>query len=643
MVVPGTAAPLVEPQRREAQEQFRQLMDHLEQVFWITDIGSGSVTYVSPAYETIWERTCQSLYDEPCTLLDSIHEEDRERMAGVLLGESPSAGYDEEFRILRPDGEIRWIWGRSYPVKDSENHVSRFAGIAEDVTERKKSERERSRLAAIIEYSDDAVLSINVDGIIIGWNSGAERQYGYSAEEVLGRSISRLYPPGHDPDYVRMIGNLVSANEPAKPFDAVRLRKDGTLVHVRVNVAPILDCDGEIVGTSQIARDIAEIRQLEARFIEAQKLDVVGKLAGGIAHDFNNFLAVIMSYAELMTQALDAHAPGRRYAEEIHRAAERAVKLTRQLLVFSRKQAVDPVVLELAEIVGATATMMRRLLAETIEVDVVTHPGSGYIKADSGYVGQLIMNLVINARDAMPEGGKLTIATGRLSIGDDNSEAFPKLSRGEYLVVTVTDTGTGMTDEVRRHLFEPFFTTKAHGTGLGLATCQTIALQSNAQIDVASEPGRGSAFSVYFPRVDDPVESTRPARSGSLTGGTETLLVVEDEPAVLEMLVTVLKSLGYEVLQAVNGQDGLRVALEHTGHPISLVVTDATMPLMNGKVMADWLRATYPGIRVLFTSGYTDEIIAQDGELEPGTAFLAKPYDLAALSGRVRELLDMAY
>ncbi|MCM2314948.1 MAG: ATP-binding protein [Thermoanaerobaculia bacterium] len=525
LVVPGSTAPLVEPMRRAAQEQFRQLMDNLEQVYWISDLEPRSVIYVSPAYETIWGRTCQSLYDEPQSFINSIHVEDRERMVGIAFGENSSRGYDEEFRILRPDGEIRWIWGRSYPVKDAVGHVGRFSGIAEDVTERKASEREN--------------------------------------------------------------------------------------------------------------------RRLEAQFIEAQKLDVVGRLACGIAHDFNNFLAVIMSYSELMIQRLEAHDPGRKYAEEIHLAAARAGDLTRQLLVFSRGQLVEPVVLDLNELVGATATMMRRLLGEAIEMNVATKSLNGRIVADSGYVGQLIMNLAINARDAMPDGGKLTIATGELSIGSDDAEAHPKLPDGDYLVLTVSDTGLGMNEQVKEHLFEPFFTTKTHGTGLGLATCRTIAQQSNAHIEVASEPGSGTTFNVYFPRVaGDLAAPSRPARSGSLPRGTETLLVVEDEPAVLEMVCTVLESLGYEVLQAVNGQEGLRVAREHTGNPIGLVLTDATMPVMSGKVMADWLRATYPGIKILFTSGYTDEIIALNNEFEPGMAFLAKPYSLAALAGRVRELLD---
>jgi CheY-like chemotaxis protein len=274
----------------------------------------------------------------------------------------------------------------------------------------------------------------------------------------------------------------------------------------------------------------------------------------------------------------------------------------------------------------------------------VTRTLSGRIVADSGYVGQLIMNLAINARDAMSDGGQLTIATGELSVDARGSEAYPKLSGGDYVVLTVSDTGTGMTDEVRQRLFEPFFTTKAHGTGLGLATCMTIAEQSNARIDVASESGKGTTFSVFFPRVDEAAaERAHPAHSEPLKGGTETLLVVEDEPAVLEMVVTVLVSLGYEVLQAVNGQDGLRVARENSGPPIRLVLTDATMPVMNGKVMVDWLRATYPDLRVLFTSGYHDEIIAENGDLEPGMAFLPKPYTLAALAGQVRALLDTPF
>jgi two-component system cell cycle sensor histidine kinase/response regulator CckA len=498
------------------------------------------------------------------------------------------------------------------------------------------------RLAAIIEYSDDAIVSKTVDGIVIGWNHGAERLYGYTAEEMIGRPIATLFPPENYQEYLRIM-KAVKGGNAVPAFDTVRRRKDGTLINVSVGFTPIEARDGEIVGASKSSHDITRIKKLEAQFIAAQKMEVVGHLAAGVAHDFNNILAVIMGYGDLITSDLAPESPLRKYTEEIRQASERAAGLTRQLLVFSRKQTVQPVVLDLNDVVNDLDKMLRRLIDENIAMTIVPGKEIGRIKADAGYIGQVVMNLVVNARDAMPKGGKLTIATSNVTLDENYAHTHTGAIPGDYVMFSVSDTGTGMTDEVKAHLFEAFFTTKpkGKGTGLGLATCQTIVQQSGGHIGIYSEPGKGTTFKIYFPRVELPLDvAARPVPTGPLPRGTETLLVVEDEPSLRHLACGVLEAQGYEVLTATNGQDALQVAREHKGSPIRLVITDVIMPQMGGKVMAEWLKTIYPNLRILFTSGYTDDAIVQHGVLEPGIAFLPKPYTPVALACKVRAMLD---
>jgi two-component system cell cycle sensor histidine kinase/response regulator CckA len=350
-----------------------------------------------------------------------------------------------------------------------------------------------------------------------------------------------------------------------------------------------------------------------------------------------------MGYSDLIMVKTWPDSPLRKYAEEIRHASERAAGLTRQLLVFSRKQTVQPVVLDLNDVVKDLDKMLRRLIDENIEMTIVPGKQIGRIKADSGYVGQVLMNLVVNARDAMPNGGKLTIATNNVTLDENYARTHTGAIPGDYVMLSVSDTGTGMTDEVKAHLFEAFFTTKpkGKGTGLGLATCQTIVQQSGGHIDVYSEVGKGTTFKIYFPRVEQPLDvAARPIQTGPLPRGTETLLVVEDEPSVRHLAAQCVGSAGLQVLRPQRPGCVACVAREHKGSPIRLVVTDVIMPLMGGKVMAEWLKTTYPDLKILFTSGYTDDAIAQHGVLEPGVAFLPKPYTPADLARKVREMLD---
>ncbi len=387
----------------------------------------------------------------------------------------------------------------------------------------------------------------------------------------------------------------------------------------------------------------AERRELETQFIEAQKMDVMGQLAGGVAHDFANILGVIIGYSDLIALDLGPGNPLQKYTDEIRLASERAAGLTRQLLLFSSHETVQPVVLDLNDVIREIARMLRRLIDENIELAIVPGDLLGRVKADPGYLGQVLMNLVVNARDAMPEGGTLTITTSNVTLADEHTHIVRgELSR-DYVLLSARDTGTGMTEEVKKRLFEAFYTTKpkGKGTGLGLATCRTIVHQCGGHIEVATELGGGTEFKIYFPRAEQVLTAAVPSvPARPLPRGTETLLVVEDEPTVRHLARSILKAQGYEVLTAANGQEGLRVIRDHAGPPVSLVISDLIMPLMGGKVMAEWLNTTYPDLKILFTSGYTDDTIAHLGALDVGVEFLPKPYTPAGLLRKVGEMLS---
>jgi PAS domain S-box-containing protein len=506
-----------EPGRQESQEQFRELMAHLEQVFWIKNAADDAVLYVSPAYEAISGRTCQSLYHDFQTFLDAIHPQDRARVAGVMAGQRETGGYEQEYRIVRPDGQIRWMWARSYPVRDPAGEVTRFAGIAEDITERRALEADRARLAAIVEYSEDAIVSMSVECVIIGWNRGAERQYGYTAEEIIGCPLSVLFPPEQYEAYQRILGK-VRRGEPAVSQDTLRRRKDGSLIHASVNIFPIEARDGELLGASKISRDVTALKRLEAQFIEAQKMEVVGQLAAGMAHDFNNLLYVILGSSDLMLDSLGASAPMRMHVETIRQAAESASGLTRQLLALGRKDHAAPVELDLEVLVTSLDRMLRQLLTERISLRIAHGERVGRVRADPDRLGHVLLNLVLNARDAMPEGGELSIATSHATLDEEYARAHPGVTPGDYALLTVTDTGTGLGEEARTHLFEPFFTTKPRGggTGLGLASCDFIVRQFGGHIRVSSAPDRGTTLQVVLPVVAEAQGAARQPPAGAI-------------------------------------------------------------------------------------------------------------------------------
>jgi two-component system, cell cycle sensor histidine kinase and response regulator CckA len=545
-----------------------------------------------------------------------------------------------EIDYVHPDGTVVPIELNATTLKAGDS--LRILTLCRDISGRKRAEESQARLATAVEQAAETIVITDTRGTILYANPAFERTTGYTLAEALGQNPRLLKSGKHGPEFYRRMWEVLDRGETWSGH-FINQRKDGVFYEEDATISPVRDVTGTVVNYVAVKRDVTREKQLEAQMHQAQKMEAIGQLAGGVAHDFNNILSVIIGYCEMITADLKPDNPLHTYAGEIRHAADHATGLTRQLLVFSRKQKVQPVVLNLDDTVRDLNKILRRLIGEDIEMSVVPGKQVGHIMADPGHVGQVLMNLAVNARDAMPNGGKLTIATSNVTLDEPYTRTHAGVNPGDYVMLSVSDTGAGMTPEVKARLFEALFTTKpaGKGTGLGLATCQTIVQQSGGHIDVESQIGEGATFRIYFPRANEPVESTGgPIRSGPLPRGTETVLLVEDEQSVRNLAANVLEALGYRVLRANNGQEALRLVHDHKGPPIRLVVTDVIMPQMGGKVMADWLKTTDPDLKILFTSGYTDDAIAQQGVLEPGVAFLAKPYTPEALARKVRDVLD---
>lgn len=399
-----------------------------------------------------------------------------------------------------------------------------------------------------------------------------------------------------------------------------------------------------ITGVANQVTTVLEAKGLEQRLLQAQKMESIGRLAGGVAHDFNNLLTAMTGYTTLSLEMVPSDDPVREFLQELQKSVDRATNLNKQLLTFARRQATEPKVIDLNELILDVGKMLRRLISEDIELIIRPAAEPCTVKVDPDQLTQVLVNMAVNARDAMPQGGRLTIETARVhaSLNEPELHARPEATPGAHILLSISDTGTGMTDEVKEHLFEPFFTTKekGKGTGLGLATCYGIIKQNNGHIQVQSEVGQGTTFKVYFPQTTEAPASLHTKQTQPMRGGVETILLVEDEPSVRELTSHVLRQLGYTVLEADSGEQALSLVQQHTQTPIHLLLSDVVMPRMSGCELMQKLHAVRSDIKVLLMSGYADEAIARHGALEPGVAFLQKPFSPETLASKVREILD---
>jgi len=589
--------------------------------------------------------------------MERVHPEDRARVRQQVEDDT-GAGRDvvADYRFRTRDGRYLEVQDRGRVVRDGTGRPARMVGSLVDVSERKRAEavlrESEARHRAVLESAMDAFVGMDHEGRVTEFNPAAERMFGRARADVLGRDLASVIIPRSFRDaHRRALARHLATGETSilgGRVEVAALRADGGEFPVELTVTRARTEDPPMFNA--YIRDLTDQKRaesarasLELQLQQAQKMEAVGRLAGGVAHDFNNLLTVITGRAHMLLSRLKPGEPLHRDVELIQKTSQRAVALTSQLLAFSRKQVVQPRVLELGPLVGEMAPLLQRMIGEDLELSVEPVEGSGRVRIDPGQMQQVLMNLTVNARDAMPGGGRVTVSIRDVDVSETTALSRANLPPGPYVVLAVSDTGTGMSAETAAHIFEPFFTTKeqGRGTGLGLSTVYGIVEQSHGHIEVQSEVGRGSTFTIYLPRVEEPVAG-RPAETGRrLRTTARTVLVVDDEPEVLELATEILRRVGYSVLEAPDGAAALEVARRHEGE-IHLLVTDMVMPGMSGRDLAEQLGALRAGLRVLYISGYVQDAAARVALASERSAFVAKPFTPELLIDRVRELLAPA-
>jgi len=551
--------------------------------------------------------------------------------------------------------------GSEFPVEISLSPVATGNGavvlsVIRDISDRKRIEEElrhvneeldrrktrelrdsQNRLALIVDSSQDAIIGKNLDGIITHWNTGAEAIYGYTALEMIGRNISVLCPPDR-PDEIPGILAKIRRGERVEYFESVRVTKDGRRLNMSISVSPIHDTDGRVVGASAIGRNITAQKKIEDQLRQSQKMEAVGRLAGGVAHDFNNLLGIVTACTELLRGRVDGDSL--EYVDNIREAAKRGAALTRQLLAFSRRQPVQTQMLDLNERLKEVSKLLKPLMGDDVEIMLPSPSGSAIVEADPGQLDQIVLNLAVNSRDAMPHGGKLIIETGVFDL-DASFAREHSMSPGRYVMLAVSDNGMGMDEATRSRIFEPFFTTKesGKGSGLGLATVYGIVKQSGGHIWVYSEPSRGTTFKIYLPSAEHKLGLGTEARADLLPAQRDgvTILLAEDDPIMRKLTRKMLEEHGYKVLEAIDGEAALDVIASNSTR-IDLTLTDVVMKGMNGPELVLRLMDSHPEMKVVYMSGYTGELVAHQG-LQTGIRLLEKPFTRSTLLRTIDEAL----
>ncbi len=635
-----TARVRAEQALRKSEERFSKAF-HLNPIAMvISSLADGRIIDVNDGFLRLFGLPRDEVIGQTSLLLD-MWQQPADRALAIAAIQRDGALRDMEVRI-RASGENRDVLLSA--------DLLQLAGEAcilttlYDISERKHAEQalheSRQQLQAILDNAP-ALISLkrpNGDYMLVNRRFGT--LFERAPETIIGRSDAELFPPALAATLQANDQAVLQRGRPIELEEIVPLH-DGPHTYSSIKF-PLVDLRGEAYALCSIATDITERKLLEAQLVQAQKMDSIGQLAGGIAHDFNNLLTAISGYTELVLAGLATTDPSRDDLEEVLKAANRATTLTRQLLAFARRQPIAPHVINLNTLVTDIDKLLRRLISEDIALDIRLTPGLHPVKVDPGQIEQVVLNLVVNARDAMPEGGYLLIETGNVILDPRYAHGHLDIPAGRYVMLAVTDSGMGMAPEVQAHVFEPFFTTKdpGKGTGLGLSTCYGIVKQHGGTIWIYSEIGQGTTVKVYLPESDAVLSTSAPKLDAQMPGGGETILLVEDEDAVRALAARSLRACGYTVIEAINGAEALRIARAYAPATIHMLLSDVVMPQMGGKAVAEQVTALYPNIRVLFISGYTEHATLHNSRIDAGSAFLQKPFTPALLARKVRDVLD---
>jgi two-component system cell cycle sensor histidine kinase/response regulator CckA len=638
---------------KESEDQYRHLVENSPVIVWSFSDKRGTL-FASSRVKSILGYSPDFLYENPWLWNKSIHPDNQYSVAQSIKDFASGKDLSVEYRIKDSSGNWRWFHDRSIG-KHREGEATIIEGISIDITERKRAEsalrESEERYRTLVETSPDAISLLDLNLNIVMVNRPALALYGYeSLEEVIGRSALNFIAPEDRPRALEEARQMLETGSIATS-EYTQLRKGDIPFPAELRASLILDGEKRPFAIICVTRDISgrkreeeEKAALEDQLRQSQKMEAIGQLAGGVAHDFNNLLTVIKGYCQLSLVEIKEGTPLREAFEVINKAAEKAADLTRQLLAFSRRQIMEVRVLDLNGLLQNLDKMLRRIIGEDIELITLLGEDLGRVKADPGQIEQAVMNLAVNAKDAMSKGGKLIIETANVELDEAYANAHVAVTPGPYVMIAVSDTGTGMAQEVRDRVFEPFFTTKGKGkgTGLGLSTVYGIVKQSNGNIWVYSEPGEGTTFKIFLPRVDEPAEKLKAQEAGEeFPGGSETILIVEDDKEVRNLTVRILKRQGYTVLDGSYGDEAFNVCRQHKG-PIHLLVTDVVMPGMDGRALSECLSQLHPEMKVLYMSGYTDDAIVHHGVMGKGMNYIQKPFTVNGLTKKVREVLDQS-